>query len=75
MKVRMSNLIKEVRLMTKEEAEEEGWDFEYQTIPPVIVLADDTIIYPSADPEGNGPGMLFGKTKDGNSFYYYPEDK
>jgi len=60
-----------VRLMTKAEADAEGWDIEHE-IPPVIVLNTGAIIYPSSDPEGNGPGMLFANNKAGEQFYLYP---
>jgi hypothetical protein len=61
-----------VRLMTKDEAEAEGWDIDYD-IPPVIELSTGAIIYPSQDPEGNGPGMLFAKDKVGEQYYLYPQ--
>jgi hypothetical protein len=44
-----------VRYMTKEEADQLGWDNR-----PIVLLLDDGIaIYPSQDDEGNGPGALF----------------
>jgi hypothetical protein len=66
--------IVKVRLMTKAEAELEGWDIDHDT-PPVIVLDTGAIIYPSSDPEGNGPGMLFANNKAGEQFYLYPSKK
>jgi len=57
------------RYMTKKELKREGWD-DYKGV--VLVLDDGTLIYPSRDEEGNGPGELFGY-KDGNTFLYYPE--
>lgn len=51
--------IAEVRTMTNEEMEQEGWEH-YREKPPVIVLEDGTKLFPSQDPEGNGPGALFG---------------
>ena len=63
----IGRVIKAVRWMTDEEATEEGW-YDFENIP-VIVLDDDSIIYPSADDEGNRGGVLFGRTKDGDPFY------
>jgi hypothetical protein len=34
----------------------------------VLVLDDGTILYPSRDDEGNGPGALFGADRDGELF-------
>lgn len=51
--------IEEVRPMTDAELEAEHWNPRHQR-PPVMVLDDGTKLYPSQDPEGNGPGALFG---------------
>ena len=59
--------ITEMRAMTEEEWQEEGWD--YGTI--VLVLEDGTKIYPSQDEEGNGPGALFGMTKEGRGIQWH----
>ncbi len=41
--------------------EENGWHTgSIHANPPVFELDDGTLIYPSADPEGNGPGAIFG---------------
>lgn len=55
-----------IRRMTAKEKEAEGWDGEAS----VIVLDDGAVIFASQDEEGNGPGMLFGRNKDG-SFYVW----
>lgn len=54
-----------VRPMTDDELAREGWERapDHQR-PPVLVLDDGQTIFPSRDPEGNGPGAFFG---------YYPE--
>lgn len=52
--------ITNVRQMTKEEIEAEGWQFSTPEDTIVLVLSTGAIIYPSADYEGNGPGVLFG---------------
>ena len=57
--------IKEIRLMTEQEHNAEGWD-EPTT---VIVLENEQQIYPSSDDEGNGPGTLFGINPNGVQEY------
>lgn len=47
-----------VRPMTREEKEREGWKGRYGS-PLVIEMEDGTIVYASQDEEGNGPGRLF----------------
>lgn len=54
----ISNEIKAIRTMTEAEMTREGWV--HNDPPAVIELADGSLIYPSRDAEGNGPGMLFG---------------
>jgi hypothetical protein len=68
--------IVEFRRMTKEEAEEEGWDDRgaHGGPIPVLVLDDGTLLYPSQDEEGNGPGILFG-VHNGKTVGYYPGEK
>lgn len=61
--------IKEVRAMTKQEMLDEGWEYSHYDIPAVIVLSNGVIIYPMADPEGNGPGCLVGK--DNKQAFYF----
>ena len=58
--------IKKVRPMTTEEIEREGWDTPRDE-PIALELDDDSIIYPSQDEEGNGPGALFGINPAGKS--------
>ena len=58
--------IVEVRAMTKREIEAEGWYGEEPV--PVLVLDNGVAIFPSRDPEGNGPGAFFGKTSKAQGF-------
>lgn len=51
--------IVEVRPMTDAELQEEGWE-DWNEVPAALVLDDGTVLYPSRDTEGNGPGALFG---------------
>lgn len=55
--------IKEVRYMTKEEAEEMMW---YKR-PIVIFFTDGSHMFPSMDDEGNDGGALFGFDENGNN--------
>lgn len=54
-----NHTVKEVRRMTDEELDREHWD-SIPASPVVVVFENGTRIYPSQDPEGNGPGALFG---------------
>lgn len=47
--------IKEVRYLTDKELDFEGWD----SPCVVVVLEGKTLLFPSRDAEGNGPGRLF----------------
>lgn len=59
--------IVEVRAMNKHELEAEGWPPD-ETVP-VLVLDNGTILFPSRDEEGNGPGALFGATARKQGFH------
>lgn len=51
-----------VRLMNAEESKYEGWEdhpAEKNTI--VLILQNGLKLYAARDPEGNGPGELFGR--------------
>ena len=63
--------IKALRPMTPEELETEGWDDGRRGVPVAIELDDGTVIYPARDEEGNGPGVLFGHTADGQTKVWY----
>lgn len=56
--------VTDVRMMTKGELDSEGWEESFGDFPVVIVFEDGSKIYASCDPEGNGPGCLFGVTKN-----------
>jgi len=36
-------------------------------VPTALVLENGTVLYPSRDEEGNGPGAMFGRTKAGTT--------
>jgi hypothetical protein len=50
-----------VRYMSKEEAEDMGW----YSRPVVIQFTDGTLMFPSADDEGNDGGAFFGQSPSG----------
>lgn len=58
-----------LRKMTKAEMRREGWEGTNE-IPMVIVLENGSLLYPSRDEEGNGPGSLFGYV-NGKTIAYY----
>ena len=58
-----------IRQMTAAELKAEFWDGPNTC----LVLDDGTLLYPSQDEEGNGPGALFGSAK-GQSFMIWAEE-
>lgn len=62
--------IKTIRYLTEAELVSEGWGTHRSVA--TIELEDGSIIYPSRDEEGNGPGVLFGSDKNGGKFYIQP---
>ena len=58
--------VKEVRYLSKEEAQSLGW----RCRPLVIVENDDSLVFPSADDEGNDGGALFGQTASGGDLSF-----
>jgi hypothetical protein len=54
--------VESVRYMTKDEMDELGW----YSRSIVIHFTDGTVIFPSADDEGNNAGALFGMNKEGD---------
>jgi hypothetical protein len=53
-----------VRMMTKDELAQEGWEEYFGGYPVALILEDGGKIYASSDPEGNDSGCLFGVTGD-----------
>lgn len=58
-----------IRPMTMKDKEREGWDDDDHSASSILVFDDGTEIYASQDDEGNGPGTLFGRDKQGTTFY------
>lgn len=67
--------IKTVRAMTRQELEAEGWTEDRHGARIALVLDNGTVLYPSRDDEGNGPGALFGVTKDGKTIAFVAPQK
>lgn len=51
--------IQDVAQLTDSAMDKRGWGGRHHRNPPVLVLDDESLVYPAADPEGNGPGELF----------------
>jgi hypothetical protein len=66
--------VTEVRRMTEEEQAREGWDRSRHD-PVVLVMEDGTTVYAARDPEGNGPGAMFGTDPDGELIHIVPADE
>jgi hypothetical protein len=49
-----------LRPMTEAELAREGWDLDAHGVPTALELEGGIVLYASCDPEGNGPGALFG---------------
>ncbi len=56
-------IIQRVRRMTPAELEAKYWYPDSDAV--AIELAGSTLLYPAQDEEGNGPGVLFAQTADG----------
>ncbi len=62
----LGHRIVELMPLPKKVLKSEGWD---GNAPPIAIKLDNgTILYPSQDGEGNGPGVIFGTDKKGESF-------
>lgn len=71
--------IKRVRPMTEEELRREGWAEDQfgstpRYMPPVVEFEDGSTLFASRDPEGNGPGAMFGSDPDGQGIWLPPPD-
>lgn len=63
-----------VRNISKKELDQEGWEDHHGTCA-VLVLEDGSVLYPSRDDEGNGPGTLFGVDKKGEAIHLFVQEK
>jgi len=60
-----------VRYMTKDELRQMYWDENAKVA--CLEHEDGTVVFPSRDEEGNGPGVLFGKYPNSYSFHVTPQ--
>lgn len=68
----VGKIIKQVRLLTPEEVEEEGWDdYAFRKVT-CLELDDGTLLFASRDDEGNGPGTMFGRRGE-DTFYVFAQ--
>lgn len=58
--------IVDIRWMSEDEVREMGWSCG----AVVLVLDDGTLLLPSRDDEGNGPGALFGQSDSEDGFTF-----
>lgn len=69
--------IVKIERLSEELAEENGWNDNSHSCA-VIHLDDGTVLFPSQDAEGNGPGALFGSKTDEKGevidFIVWPEE-
>jgi hypothetical protein len=66
--VPVGETLTDVRPMTDAEMRREGWYSNGHWPPVALVFSCGTVMYPSRDPEGNGPGELFGVDPAGTTF-------
>ncbi len=59
--------IESIRWMSLEEASHMVWEY---TRPIVIQFTDGSLVYPSADDEGNYGGALYGQDADGEDLLF-----
>ena len=64
-------VVKCVRPMTQSEVDHHNWTMQAMvgSVPLVLVLEKDgneIRLFASRDPEGNGPGVIFGEDPDGS---------
>jgi len=57
-----------IRAMTDEEVESEGWQTNGMSCITVLELENGDVLYPSSDDEGNSGGAIFGTATDGGKF-------
>jgi hypothetical protein len=67
----IGKVVRRVRFLTPGELRREGW-----TMKAVAVeFTDGTVLFASADDEGNDSGALFARNADGTSLALWPEER
>lgn len=64
--------VTDVRMMTNEELEAEGWESTWGSFAVVLIFEDGSKVYASSDEEGNDVGCLFGMTGNGTAVVISP---
>ena|ERR1017187_9530984 len=63
-------VVKKLRNLTPVELAREGWDLREKVT--ALEFTDGSLLYAACDPEGNGPGSLFGITSAGDTIWVSP---
>jgi hypothetical protein len=69
-KVWNGKVVKKLRYLNRSELAREGWDTRQKVA--AVEFSDGSLLYASSDPEGNGPGALFGTTPEGQTVWVSP---
>jgi hypothetical protein len=64
-------VVKKLRYLSHAELAREGWDTREKVT--ALEFTDGSLLYPACDPEGNGPGALFGITPSGETIWVSPK--
>ena len=63
-----------IRTLTHAECDSQGWDPLPHQMAVCLILSDGSMLFPSQDYEGNGPGAMFGVMRTGESFVLSPSE-
>ncbi|MBI2808698.1 MAG: hypothetical protein HYX68_27230 [Planctomycetes bacterium] len=63
-------VVKELRFLSEAELACEAWQGSQKVA--AVEFTDGSLVYAACDPEGNGPGALFGVTSDGQTVWVNP---
>jgi hypothetical protein len=67
-----------IRPLTATERDQQGWTQDLgipdRDVALAIVFSNGTLVFASRDPEGNGPGVLFGHHQPSGKDFYLEEE-
>jgi hypothetical protein len=63
-------IVRMVRFLKPQELAREVWPVDQDVA--ALEFTDGTLVYAACDPEGNGPGALFGVLPDGQTLWVRP---